>query len=46
MEVVALQETICPMTPLEVVTGMPGVRPDEGPLSSVTVELQESSSRR
>ena len=35
-------ESTGPMTPADVITGMPEVTPDEVPRSMVTVELQES----
>jgi hypothetical protein len=42
VEDVAPHATVCPITPEDEVTAMPTERPEEVPLSMVTVEDQES----
>ena len=42
VDVVAPHSMICPMTPLDAVTGMPTAKPELVPLSMVTVEDHES----
>ena len=42
VEVVAPHSVICPITPLEAMTGIPTVSPEADPILMVTLEVHES----